>query len=82
MNGGREELSKSLIWFTTPMQQRSKSEFICDWLSATAMPTPICKCISNASESSFRNPKHEVLPKTPNSSLLTPHFQNQFTTLS
>ena len=31
-----EELSKSVIWFTTPMQQRSKSRFICDWLSATA----------------------------------------------
>ena len=31
-----EELSKSVIWLTTPMQQRSKSRFICDWLSATA----------------------------------------------
>ena len=31
-----EELSKSSIWLTTPMQQRSKSRFICDWLSATA----------------------------------------------
>ena len=24
-----------MIWLTTPMQQRSKSRFICDWLSAT-----------------------------------------------
>ena len=31
-----EELSKSSIWYTTPMQQRSKSRFICDWLRATA----------------------------------------------
>ena len=31
-----EELSKSSIWYTTPMQQRSKSRFICDWQSATA----------------------------------------------
>ena len=34
--GKVEELSKSLIWHTTPMQQRSKSGFIRDWLSATA----------------------------------------------
>ncbi len=34
--GKVEELSKSLIWLTTPMQQRSKSGFIRDWLSATA----------------------------------------------
>ena len=31
-------MSKSLIWFTTPMHQRSKSRFICDWLSATVAP--------------------------------------------
>ncbi len=34
---GLEELSKSVIWHTTPMQQRSKSRLICDWLSATAL---------------------------------------------
>ena len=28
---------KSMIWFTTPMQQRSKSGFIRDWLSATVL---------------------------------------------
>ena len=27
-----------MIWRTTPMQQRSKSGFIRDWLSATAAP--------------------------------------------
>ena len=32
------ELSKSLIWYITPMQQRSKSGFIRDWFSATAFP--------------------------------------------
>ena len=30
-------MSKSVIWFTTPMQQRSKSGFIRDWLSATVL---------------------------------------------
>ena len=35
-----KELSKSMIWYTTPMQQRSKSRVICDWLSATARPHP------------------------------------------
>ena len=30
-----EELSKSMIWYTTPMQQRSKSGLIRSWLSAT-----------------------------------------------
>ena len=40
-----EELSKSVIWLTTPMQQRSKSRFICDWLSATAPNGMKCRDI-------------------------------------
>ena len=39
-----EELSKSMIWYTTPMQQRSKNRFICDWLSATAYRLRITPC--------------------------------------
>ncbi len=30
-------MSKSVIWLTIPMQQRSKNRQACDWLSATAL---------------------------------------------
>ena len=39
-----------MIWRTTPMQQRSKSGFIRDWLSATAAPPETFGAMSSKCE--------------------------------